>query len=68
MNNYLKVKDEDEDKRVNKFLFGNKLMDVLGVPEIKEVTTMDELRTVFKIKTLEVSAFQKEYMENLSTE
>jgi len=43
-------------------------MDVLGVPEIKEVTTMDELRTVFKIKTLEVSAFQKEYMENLSTE
>ena len=50
------------------FLSGNKLMDMLGLPRIKNVTTMDELRKIFKIKTLEVSDFQKKYMEKLIAE
>ncbi len=50
------------------FLSGNKLLDVLELPRIKNVTTMDELRKVFKIKTLELSDFQKEYMKKLRAE
>ncbi|SFK09122.1 hypothetical protein SAMN04487865_102333, partial [Succinivibrio dextrinosolvens] len=68
MNNCLRVKDEEAEKRMQDFLSGNKLMDVLGLPRIKNVTTMDELRKIFKIKTLEVSDFQKKYMEKLRAE
>ena len=68
MNNCLRVKDEEVEKRMHDFLSDNKLMDVLGLPRIKNVTTMDELRKIFKIKTLEVSDFQKKYMEELRAE
>ena len=68
MNNCLRVKDEEAEKRMQDFLSGNKLMDMLGLPRIKNVTTMDELRKIFKIKTLEVSDFQKKYMEKLIAE
>ena len=68
MNNCLRVKDEEAEKRMHDFLSGNKLLDVLGLPRIKKVTTMDELRKIFKIKTLEVSDFQKKYMEKLRAE
>ena|GEM_PF-4536679 len=68
INNCLRVKDEETEKRMHDFLSGNKLLDVLGLPRIKNVTTMDELRKVFKIKTLELSDFQKEYMKKLRAE
>lgn len=68
INNCLRVKDEETEKRMHDFLSGNKLLYVLGLPRIKNVTTMDELRKVFKIKTLELSDFQKEYMKKLRAE
>ena len=68
MNNCLRVKDEESEKRMHDFLSENKLMDILGLPRIKNVTTMDELRKIFKIKPLEVSDFQKKYMEELRAE
>ena len=66
--NSLRVKNDELDIVREQFISEDKIMTLLGLPVIKSVSTMKDIRNQFKLRTLEMSCYQKEQCNQMNQE